>query len=346
VDYLEFRRQDYSLDQDQEAVRDAFADFFVKESPSSVVRAAEPVGFDKSLWSKLVGMGVTAMALPVAVGGDDATLIDLVLIAEEYGRSLAPVPFVAHVVATRLLVAAGAAAETVAAAIEGERTFTLALQPHLIDGAQLVPDAAISADVLDFDGNALTLHSNSGPVAHVANQGSSPLGWWNPASAAEHVVLAEGGRAAALYEAAVIEWKLLTAAALTGLTEAALQPAVEFSKTRETMGVPIGALQGVAFPLTDIAIDVVGGRNMVWKSAWMIEHQPGVRPELPLLAFAKAARTATGGTTVAAHLQGGLGFTEEADASLYFLRAKGWSLLAGDPTDDLKKAGSLLARQA
>src|SRR6185437_9819343 len=47
-------------------------------------------------------------------------------------------------------------------------------------------------------------------------------------------------------------------------------------------------------------------------------------------AFAYAARVATHGTTTAAHMQGGLGFTIEADASLYFLRAKGWSLLGGD----------------
>jgi hypothetical protein len=34
-------------------------------------------------------------------------------------------------------------------------------------------------------------------------------------------------------------------------------------------------------------------------------------------------------------MQGGLGFTIEADASLYFLRAKGWSLLGGDPAEDV-----------
>lgn len=343
MDHYELRRQDYSLDPDQEAVRDAFADFFTKESASSVVRAAEPLGFDKGLWSKLVGLGVTAMALPAAVGGDDATLVELVLIAEEYGRTLAPVPFITHVVATRLLAKAGAAEATIQAAIEGERVFTLALQPQLTANAQLVPDAAIAGDVLAYDGNDLVLHANSGPASAVPNQGNTPLAWWSPANAAEHTVLASGESARALYETAVLEWKLLTAAALIGATEASLQLAVEFAKTRETMGVPIGALQGVAFPLTEIAIDITGGRNLIWKSAWYAEHQPGLRPELPLLAFAHAARTATYGTTTAAHLQGGLGFTDEADASLYFLRAKGWSLLAGDPNENLKAAGSILA---
>jgi alkylation response protein AidB-like acyl-CoA dehydrogenase len=52
-------------------------------------------------------------------------------------------------------------------------------------------------------------------------------------------------------------------------------------------------------------------------------------------AFAYAAQVATHGATTSAHMQGGLGFTIEADASLYFLRAKGWSLLAGDPAEDV-----------
>ena len=90
VDPWEFRRQDYSLDRDQQDVRDAFSEFFLKESPSSVVRAAEPLGYDARLWAALVDMGVTTMSLPAAAGGDDATLVELVLIAEEAGRTAAP----------------------------------------------------------------------------------------------------------------------------------------------------------------------------------------------------------------------------------------------------------------
>jgi hypothetical protein len=54
---------------------------------------------------------------------------------------------------------------------------------------------------------------------------------------------------------------------------------------------------------------------------------------------------ATHGTTTAAHMQGGLGFTVEADASLYFLRAKGWSVLGGDPAREVLAVGdALIAR--
>ena len=56
---------------------------------------------------------------------------------------------------------------------------------------------------------------------------------------------------------------------------------------------------------------------------------------------------ATHGTITSAHVQGGLGFTIEADASLYFLRAKGWSVLGGDPARDVMAvADALLRRQS
>jgi alkylation response protein AidB-like acyl-CoA dehydrogenase len=343
MDRFELRRQDFSLDDDQQAVRDAFAEFFAKECPTTVVRAAEPLGFDKALWSQLVGMGVAAMSLPAAVGGDDATLVDLVLVAEEHGRAVAPVPLVSHVVATRLLARAGAPAQTLFAAIEGERVITLAMQPVLPGHRQLVPEAAIAADVVSYSAGSLVLHSASAAAPHVRNQGSTPLAWWQPQEGSTGTVLATGVEAAAWYRDAVREWKLLTAAALVGMTEAALHRAVEFAKTRETMGVPIGTLQGVSFPLADVAIAVAGARNMVWKAAWLSEHEPATRPELPLMAFDYAVRAATYGTITAAHMQGGLGFTAEADASLYFLRAKGWSVLGGDPVEDLKAVGAHLA---
>jgi alkylation response protein AidB-like acyl-CoA dehydrogenase len=346
MDRFELRRQDFSLDENQEAVRDAFADFFAKECPTSVVRAAEPLGYDKSLWSKLLGMGVAAMSLPGSQGGDDATLVDLVLIAGEYGRSLAPVPFASHVVATRLLARTGAAAGILGAASRGERIFTLAPHPVMGHRPQLVPDAAIATDVIALVDGRLALYSAATPEPHVPNEGCTPLAWWQPDDSAAVTALAAGGQAAGQFAAAAREWKLLMAAALVEMTGAALHLAVEFAKTRETLGVPIGTLQGVAFPLTEVAIAVAGGRNLAWKAAWTGQFEPGTRPELPLMAFNHAVRTATYGTTTAAHMQGGLGFTTEADASLYFLRGKGWGALAGDPAADLTAIGAQLTGAA
>ena len=92
MDRYELRRLDYSLSEDHQAIQEAYKQFFKTHCSIETVRAAEESGFDKSLWERLCAMGATTMALPESAGGDGATLVDLTLVAEEIGRSLAPVP--------------------------------------------------------------------------------------------------------------------------------------------------------------------------------------------------------------------------------------------------------------
>ena len=108
MDRYELRRLDYSLSEDHEALQAAYKQFFKTHCSIETVRAAEESGFDKSLWERLCATGATTMALPESVGGDGATLVDLTLVAEEIGRSLAPVPWIDHVCAARLLARLGA----------------------------------------------------------------------------------------------------------------------------------------------------------------------------------------------------------------------------------------------
>jgi alkylation response protein AidB-like acyl-CoA dehydrogenase len=335
MDRFELRYSDYSLSADQEAVRDAFHGFFANECPTERVRAAEPLGYDEKLWRQLADMGAASMGLPESAGGDGAALIDLLLVAEEAGAALAPVPLIEHTAASRALAGSpGAPAELVADAAGGRRILALAMAPTGTQARQLVPGGAVARSVLALDGNTLVVVHADEPPPLAPNQGSTPLAWWDLAQGRREE-LAGGPEARARYDRARAEWKLLTAAALVGLTERALGVAVEFAKTRETLGVPIGSLQGVAFPLADVAIGISGARNLIWRAGWMCEHEPDEARRLVPAAFAYAAQVATHGATTSAHMQGGLGFTIEADASLYFLRAKGWSLLAGDPAEDV-----------
>jgi alkylation response protein AidB-like acyl-CoA dehydrogenase len=347
MDGSEFRYADYSLSSDQEAVRDAFGDFFAKQCPAERVRKAEPLGYDETLWRQLTDMGAASMGLPEQAGGDGASLVDLLLVAEGLGGALAPVPFIEHAAASRALAAApgtpaGLLAGLLADAASGRRILALAMRPADGEARQLVPGGAVARDVLALIGDTLVVVHADSPPPLAPNQGSTPLAWWDLAGGSREQI-AEGPNAVALYRLARAEWKLLTAAALVGLTERALGIAVEFAKTRETMGVPIGSLQGVSFPLADVAIGISGARNLARRAAWMLEHEPRQSRHLVPAAFAYAAEVATHGATTSAHMQGGLGFTIEADASLYFLRAKGWSVLAGDPAEDVIAVADALA---
>jgi alkylation response protein AidB-like acyl-CoA dehydrogenase len=337
------RRSDFSLSDEQQAVRQVFAEFFTKECPTARVRDAEPIGFDGDLWKQFVALGGTTMALPEAVGGDGAGLVELALVAEEYGRHLAPVPLIESTVAGRVVARTDAATDHLVDVASGDRILTLALH-RASGGPQLMPAGAVCDAAVGLDGTSLVLAPARTERPAVANQASAPLAWWDLAGErAGAVELASGKRAAALHADAVAEWKLLTAAALVGLSSAVLDLASDHARTRCAFGVPIGSFQGVSHRLADVLIGVEGARRLVWKAAWFADHEPGEAPRLLVSAWIQACDVATRAVAICLHVHGGVGFTMESDVQLFFRRAKGWIALAGDPRRDLLSLAELAA---
>lgn len=329
MDRYELRRLDYSLSEDHVDVQTAYRQFFKTHCDIEAVRAAEPSGFDKSLWERLCAMGATTMALPEAVGGDGATLVDLTLVAEELGRALAPVPWIDHVVAARLLARLGALESS--EIVQGTQIVGLDAQQVAPTGPRLIPTASIADHIVVRDGDDIVKLSFSTRPARVDNIGKLPMAWVDPTAADSRVVLASGPDAAVEYQRALDEWRLLTASALVGLVEETMTIAAEFAKTRYTLGVPIGTLQGISHPLANIAITVQGGRGLSRRAAWFLDNEPDARPELAPSAFVFMAEEAAKAATMAVHVQGGLGVSAEAAATAYLVRARGWALAGGDP---------------
>ncbi|CRZ15351.1 acyl-CoA dehydrogenase family protein [Mycolicibacterium neworleansense] len=329
MDRYELRRLDYSLTEDHIDLQTAYRQFFKTHSDIETVRAAEPSGFDKSLWERLCAMGATTMALPEDVGGDGATLVDLTLVAEELGRSLAPVPWIDHVVAARLLARLGALEpEDI---VNGTQIVGLDPQQVAPTGTRLIPIGSIADHLVVRDGQDVVKLEFSTRPARVDNIGKLPMAWVDPAAADTRVVLASGAGALAEYQRALDEWRVLTAAALVGLVEETMTIAAEFAKSRYTLGVPIGTLQGISHPLANIAITVQSGRGLVRRAAWFLDNEPDERPELAPSAFVFMAEEAAKAATMAVHVQGGLGVSAEAAATAYLVRARGWALAGGDP---------------
>jgi alkylation response protein AidB-like acyl-CoA dehydrogenase len=331
------RHADFSLDEEQRALREAFGSFLERECPSERVRAAEPAGFDAKLWRQFIDMGAVAMGVPVADGGDGAGLVELALVAEEVGRRVAPIPFVEAAVAARLLARCGAPTEVGAAAVSGQRLATLALRPVHRSRPQLVPAAAVADAVVALVGDDLVVCARRAPFDHVPNHGFTPAAQLDLADPATTVtVVASGTAAVEAFEAAVREWKLLMAAAQVGIAAGVLPLAVAFASDRTAFGVPIATFQAVAHPLADRYIGLVGARRLVWQAAWFADHEPTVNRHLISMAFRYAGRVAIETATTSVHTQGGLGFTLESDVQLYFRRAKGWTNVLGDPRHELQ----------
>jgi alkylation response protein AidB-like acyl-CoA dehydrogenase len=343
MDRYELRRLDYSLSDDHIDLQTAYRQFFAAHCPIESVWTAEESGFDKSLWERLCATGATTMALPESRGGDGAGLVDLTLVAEELGRVIAPVPWIDHVCAARLLARLGAVDGQIVA---GQQI--AALDPQgATAGRRLVAAGSVADVVVCRDGDDLVALRFGSRPAKVDNTGRLPMAWVDPADADSRVVLATGAEAVAIHQRAVDEWRLLTAAALVGLVEQTLTVAAEFAKTRYTLGVPISTLQGISHPLANIAITVQSGRNLSRRAAWFGDNEPDARPELAPAAFVFMAEEASRAATTAVHVQGGLGVSAEAASAAYLLRARGWPLAGGDPAVAAKQIAQIVsAREA
>ncbi len=341
MDRYELRRLDYSLSEDHQALQAAYRDFFGTRCTIETVRAAEESGFDKNLWERLCAMGATTMALPESVGGDGATLVDLTLVAEEIGRSLAPVPWIDHVCAARLLARLGTVDPDV---VNGTQLVGLDAQQDSVSGVRLIPTGSIADHIVVRDGDEIVQLTFASRPARVDNIGKLPMAWVDPA-ADTRTVVASGAEALTEYQRALDEWRLLTGAALVGLVEETMTIAAEFAKSRYTLGVPISTLQGISHPLANIAITVQGGRNLARRAAWFLDNEPDERPELAPSVFVFMAEEAAKAATMAVHVQGGLGVSAEAAATAYLVRARGWAIAGGDPGKTAQHIAAIVAER-
>jgi alkylation response protein AidB-like acyl-CoA dehydrogenase len=336
---------DLSLSEDQQTLRTAFAEFFDKEATVERVRAAEPLGFDQDLWAKLTGTGAVAMGLPEEAGGGGATNLDLALVAEQYGRRLAPVPFVECAAAGAILAATGAT-DLLGGVADGSTLPTLALSPPRDGRLPLVPAGAVAEIVVALDGDRLiALRREPGPrprphVAASPNFGSSPLADWSLTDG-ELIELAAGPRAVQLYQDGVSQWKLLTGAALGGLRASALELGVSYVKARKAFGVIIGSFQAIQHRLADLVVAGDGAQLLVYEAAWARDTGQPEAAALASMAFLFNADTAFRTTRECLQFHGGYGFTLEYDIQLYFRRAKAWPLALGDPKREYQRLADL-----
>src|SRR6185312_10863681 len=161
-------------------------------------------------------------------GGGEMSLLDAALIAEEAGRNLAPAPVVESIVVARLLAELGG--EGLAwceKLIAGEAIVVLALHEAGVRPEQLVPGAAIADGILYLDEDEVVLLAGTPSNSAPDNLGRAPLelvDLEHPKGRTRHII-AHGPDARYAFQAALEEWKILTAAALAGLGRRALEMA-------------------------------------------------------------------------------------------------------------------------
>jgi len=299
------------------------------------VRAAEPRGFDPELWDKLFGSGFVTMGIAEDRGGSSAGALELAILAEEYGRALAPVPVIEAIVAAQLLERAPGGADFLRAVVSGEVIPTIVLAPAARAGGSLVPAGAVAhAAIALREDQLIAIWRPTDPqaVQVIDNLAGLPVSQWD-LSAEPAEVLAAGPQAAALFRDAVTHWKLLTAAALNGLRERALKIGIDYVKERYAFGVPLGWFQAVQHRFADDTAAGEGTQLLVYEAATARTLQRPTAAALANMAFVHGAETAFRTCRTSLQFHGGYGFTLEYDIQLYFRRAKAWPLLLGPARD-------------
>jgi len=341
---------DLALSADQQATSELASRLFGREVTPALIRSCEQPGYSAALWTTLRETGIPGMGVAAALGGGDADLSILAIVAEEAGRAIAPVPVVEHLVGTRLLARTQPDHPRMAELVSGAAIATLAVRPARASEARLVPAGAVAHVVVALDGDDLV--AVDAPPAGIApdNHASAPIAD-RRLDVGDRRVLAQGGAALDAFAVAVDEWRVLTAAALTGLSRAALDLAVAYVKQRHQFGVPIGSFQAVQHGLADLPGELVGSHLLVQEAAWALDSgQPAPTgasgPELASMAFLFAGDLAREATARCVQYHGGYGVAEEYDAQLLYRRARGWPLLMGDPADELQHLGGLLVPRA
>jgi alkylation response protein AidB-like acyl-CoA dehydrogenase len=116
-----------------------------------------------------------------------------------------------------------------------------------------------------------------------------------------------------------------------GVAERALEMARDYSLLRTQFGRPIGSFQAVKHKLASVLLEVEAGRSAAWYGLWAADCRPGEVPVVASIAKATCSAAAYLATTENIQVHGGIGYTWEHPAHLYFRRATTSRMWLGDP---------------
>jgi len=321
------------LTEDQRMLVDTFARFLDANSSSERIRAALPLGFDRALWKGLAELGALNIRVSEAAGGLGFGIFDAGLLMEEAGRTLASGPLAEAIVAARLLAELDPddrceLRDTVAS---GDSILSIALHDVAVRPEQLVAGGAIANAIVALDGDKIVLVRTAACENIERTLASTPIARVR-LDQNNRTLLAQGTTAVAAFQAALEEWKLLIALALTGLAKQSIRLASAYACERIQFDRPIGTFQAISHPLADINVRVDAGRLLTWRAIRAIADGAVDAGETISAAIWWSCVTAEKAVAQALHTFGGYGLTLEYDIHLFNLRAKAWPLVLGDPS--------------
>jgi len=343
---------------DQRALAAAVRSLVTDHSPMSAVRRVveDGLGFDPAVWSRLAELGVAGLTLPEEHGGSGGSQGDLAAVLRELGYGLVPSPLLSSsVLAANVLLLLDdepVKKELLPQLAAGEVVATLAgpgdvraTDDGVLDGAAhavlhgghadvlLIPVRPGGVHLVRAGAPGLTVTPEPGldgtlPTATVAFRQT-------PAALVAGDADVALARVADLANVAVAAWQ-------SGALRRALEVTTGFAKNRYSFGLPIGSYQGVKHKLADVYTDWCLVDAATRRA---VEALDGGEPDAS--ACAAASRLLAGpayvnGAKRMMTLHGGIGFTWEHDAHLFYKNAVTTSVLLGGLPEQRSRLADLL----
>jgi len=348
---------------EQDELRASVRRFLADRAPLARVRElmATEDGTDWAVWDQAgAQLGLQGLAIPEAYGGSGFTFAEQAIVLEELGAALYGGPYLASAVlaATALLaspdegarrgllpdIASGATVATLAFTEDGGSWDPAAIRlsavkegdgwrldghkSFVLDGATAglilvvaVTDAGLSLFAVEGDEVARTTLPTLDQTRKLARLEFAGV---------TGALIGSPGDAGPVLDRTLDVAAIALAAEQLGGAQRALDMAVGYAKLRHQFGRPIGSFQAIKHRCADLLLEVESLRSAVGYAAAAVAEDS---PEVPVLAsLVKAYAAETYFHVAAENLQihGGIGFTWEHDAHLYFKRAKSSELFLGD----------------
>ncbi|MEM9513444.1 MAG: acyl-CoA dehydrogenase family protein [Actinomycetota bacterium] len=357
----------FAFTEEQEELRKTVRAFLEAKSSEEAVREQMETeqGYDPAVWSQMgEQMGLQGLHIPEEYGGSGYGYVELGIVLEEMGRALLCAPFFSTVVLagnTLLLsgdddakkqylpgIASGETIATVAftepsgkwdeSGITMEATpsgdgYTLSgTKSFVLDGhvASLIIVAARTANGVSLfavDGNASGLTKTSLSTMDQTRK-QAKLDFDNvPAT-----LIGEDGKGWDVLQTVLDLAAVSLAAEQVGGAQFVLDMAVEYAKVRVQFGRPIGSFQAIKHKCADMLLEVESAKSAAYYGMWCASEMNDELPSTASLAKAYCSEAYFHATAENIQIHGGIGFTWEHPAHLYFKRAKSSELLFGDPT--------------
>ncbi len=342
---------DFAFTEDQTMIRDSARDFLGERADHAHLRSTleSNAGWDKALWQDISEMGWPGLSLAEEYGGSALGPIELCIVLEEMGRVLAPIPFFETVLAAELL------KDTASPDMQAR------LLPHIASGALRITQARMEDSAAYLQDGALHGAIRFVPFAQAANlfllplctkQGTelyalpadlpglrlnhftsldltrpySDLHLENVAVTADHLITRDAG--AALLKNRAMAAGLLAAEQVGGM-DACLKLTVDYAQQRIQFGRAIGSFQAVKHRMADMAMLIEGAKSAAYYAAAAMADNLEELFEAASVARAYCSDAYIRCASDAIQLHGGIGFTWEHPAHLYFKRARAAATLLG-----------------